>query len=128
MEIDMDKELIATQQQLTSVLDSLIEQMNLLRNVFLRNEAPIVGPGDGPFVEDKKQTFVFEPPAQAALDNVTISNNKLVETNTKLIDSLNKLAFVMGHPTTTQPTETRTLVRPEGLIDNSPFRGILAEQ
>jgi hypothetical protein len=124
----MDKELIKTQQQLTSVLDSLIEQMNLLRNVFLKNEAPIVDPGDGPFVQDKKQTFVFEPPAQAALDNVTISNNEVVKTNIRLIDSIDHLASVMRHPTTTQPTETRTLDRPEGLIDNSPFRGILAEQ
>jgi TP901 family phage tail tape measure protein len=105
MEIDMDKELIKTQQQLTSVLDSLIEEMNLLRNVFLRNEAPIVDPGDGPFVEDKKQTFVFEPPAQAALDNVTISNNEVVKTNIRLIDSIDHLASVMGRPTP-QPTPT----------------------
>jgi hypothetical protein len=122
MEIDMDKELIATQQQLTGVLDSLIEEMNLLRNVFLRNEAPIVEPGnlDGP-----SQRFVFEPPAQEALDNVTISNNKLVEINKTLVDSLDHLAFVMGHPTTTLTPQTQTIERPDGMVmDLTPTRGM----
>jgi TP901 family phage tail tape measure protein len=104
MEIDMDKELIATQQQLTSVLDSLIEEMNLLRNVFLRNEAPVV---DEESMRDPagRRRFAFEPPAQEALDNVTISNNEVVKTNIKLIDSIDRLASVMGRPTP-QPTPT----------------------
>ena len=125
MEIDMDKELIATQQQLTSVLDSLIEEMNLLRNVFLRNEAPIVEPGnlDGP-----SQRFVFEPPAQQALDNVTISNNEVVKTNIRLIDSIDHLASVMGHPTP-QPTPTTGGGGGGGnvieRVDSTPTRGII---
>jgi hypothetical protein len=124
MEIDMDKELIATQQQLTSVLDSLIEEMNLLRNVFLRNEAPIVEPGnlDGP-----SQRFVFEPPAQQALDNVTISNNEVVKTNIRLIDSIDHLASVMGHPTP-QPTPTTGGGGGGNVterVDSTPTRGII---
>jgi TP901 family phage tail tape measure protein len=124
MEIDMDKELIATQQQLTSVLDSLIEKMDLLRNVFLRNEEPVV---EAENLDGPSERFIFEPPAQEALDNVTISNNEVVKTNIRLIDSIDHLASVMGHPTP-QPTPTTGGGGGGNVterVDSTPTRGIL---
>jgi hypothetical protein len=98
METDMDRELIATQQQLTAVLNTLIVEMNTLRNAFLRIEEgspPTITPttttttttgGSGATGAIANQ-IGFDDITRESIDKVTISNNKLHDKNITLVDS-----------------------------------------
>jgi TP901 family phage tail tape measure protein len=92
----MQDELIEVQRSLTNVLDDLIIQMQDLANVFTLTEGAA-------FIPPLKGPFIFAPQAQQSLDNVTNSNNALIDANNRLITSVDRLAQQMGYQ---QPTAT----------------------
>ena len=113
----MQQELIQVQRSLTAVLDDLILEMEDLGKIFNLTENPGFVPN-----ADNLPTILFAPAAQQSLDQVTDSNNRLIGSNDRLRQSVDKLAKQMGY---IEPAEIGG-GRSEQLMesDNTAFAGI----